>query len=104
MGCDNFTKWMKFKTVLINLYSYAHMKVLVFGCVQFVSIWNTSRYKLGIIIGPSGVRALPLAAGTNEGGHYFRYFLHLVVTLVIKNPEGCVTAFYFFALAPNSQK
>ena len=25
-------------------------------------------------IGPSGVRALPLAAGTNEGGHYFRYF------------------------------
>ena len=21
--------------------------------------------------GPSGVRALPLAAGTNEGGHYF---------------------------------
>ena len=22
-------------------------------------------------IGPSGVRALPLAAGTNEGGHYF---------------------------------
>ena len=24
--------------------------------------------------GPSGVRALPLAAGTNEGGHYFSYF------------------------------
>ena len=23
------------------------------------------------IIGPSGVRALPLAAGMNEGGHYF---------------------------------
>ena len=22
-------------------------------------------------IGPRGVRALPLAAGTNEGGHYF---------------------------------
>ena len=22
----------------------------------------------------SGVRALPLAAGINEGGHYFRYF------------------------------
>jgi hypothetical protein len=28
--------------------------------------------------GPSGVRALPLAAGINEGGHYFRYiFLFL---------------------------
>ena len=26
------------------------------------------------IFGPSGVRALPLAAGINEGGHYFRYF------------------------------
>ena len=24
--------------------------------------------------GPSGVRALPLAAGINVGGHYFRYF------------------------------
>jgi hypothetical protein len=24
------------------------------------------------MIGPSGVRALPLAAGRNEGGHYFR--------------------------------
>ena len=23
------------------------------------------------LIGPSGVRALPMAAGTNEGGHYF---------------------------------
>ena len=24
--------------------------------------------------GPSRVRALPLAAGRNKGGHYFRYF------------------------------
>ena len=23
---------------------------------------------------PSGVHAMPLAAGINEGGHYFRYF------------------------------
>ena len=28
-------------------------------------------------IGPSGVRALPLAAGINEGGHYFRYIFPL---------------------------
>jgi hypothetical protein len=28
---------------------------------------------LEYLIGPSGVRALPLAAGINEGGHYFRY-------------------------------
>jgi hypothetical protein len=26
-----------------------------------------------LLIGPSGVHALPLAAGRNEGGHYFRY-------------------------------
>ena len=26
-----------------------------------------------VLVGPSGVRALPLAAGINEGGHYFRY-------------------------------
>jgi hypothetical protein len=29
---------------------------------------------LFLAIGPSGVRALPLAAGINKGGHYFRYF------------------------------
>jgi hypothetical protein len=32
-------------------------------------------------IGPSGVRALPLAAGINEGGHYFRYIIPLVVVV-----------------------
>ena len=41
--------------------------------------------------GPSGVRALPLAAGTNEGGHYFRYIFPLgVLTTVIQNHRrGC---------------
>ena len=29
---------------------------------------------IGNVICPSGVRALPLAAAINEGGHYFRYF------------------------------
>ena len=28
-----------------------------------------------LVFGPSGVRALPLAAGINEGGHYFAYIL-----------------------------
>ena len=32
--------------------------------------WGVSSFSISI--GPSGVRALPLAAGTNEGGHYFR--------------------------------
>ena len=49
------------------------------------------------IFGPSGVRALPLAAGINEGGHYFRYFSSflffssfLVLTTAIQNHiRGC---------------
>ena len=43
--------------------------------------------------GPSVVSVLPLTAGTNEGGHYFRYFsllLLLGVTVVIKTIEGIV--------------
>ena len=28
-------------------------------------------------VGPGGVSALPLAAGINEGGHYFRYIIPL---------------------------
>ena len=35
------------------------------------SLWTSTS---GKEIGPSGVRALPLAAGINEGGHCFRYF------------------------------
>ena len=36
---------------------------------------KTMRYKDGVEnVGPSGVRVLPLAAGINAGGHYFRYF------------------------------
>ena len=33
--------------------------------------WLQAETKVATI-GPSGVRALPLAAGRNEGGHYFR--------------------------------
>ena len=49
-------------------------------------------------IGPSGVRALPLASGINVGGHYFRYFPFL--TAVVKIPEGDVVGFQLFAWAP----
>ena len=51
-------------------------------------------------IGPSGVRALPVAAGTNEGGHYFRYFFPLTLTPIAFTPEGIVVGFYIFAWAP----
>jgi hypothetical protein len=52
------------------------------------------------------VRALPLAAGINEGGHYFRYFflcfLGVVVFLppLFKTTEGVVVGFQIFAWAP----
>ena len=46
--------------------------------------------------GPSGVRALPLAAGINEGGNYFRYkyyssfLVGFVLTTTIQNHRrGC---------------
>jgi hypothetical protein len=48
--------------------------------VNMTKLYEQSRtcagfhYWLNHIIGLSGVRALPLAAGINEGGHYFRYF------------------------------
>ena len=35
--------------------------------------------------GPIGVRALPLAAGIIEGGHYFRYIIPLLVLVVISH-------------------
>ena len=79
------------------------------------------------LIGPSGVRALPLAAGTNEGGHYFAYilvraecvrcpwllaqtkvatilhtFFHLGLFLppLFKTTEGVVVLFQIFACGP----
>ena len=54
---------------------------------------NLSQLKLSrtltklIKIGSSGVRALPVAAGLNEGGHYFWYFFSfLLLTAVAKTP------------------
>ena len=37
----------------------------------------------GHYFGPSGVCALPLAAGINEGGHYFRHFFPLLLVVVL---------------------
>ena len=66
-------------------------------------------YPLYFYFGPSGVRALPLVAGTNEGGHYFRYIFPLLVLILLifllpplfKTTEGVVVLFQIFAWAPN---
>ncbi len=42
--------------------------------------------------GPSGVRALPVAAGTNKCGHYFS-LLVVVLTTVTKPPEWVVVGY-----------
>ena len=46
-------------------------------------------------VGPSIVGALPLAAGRNEGGPYFRYVILVVLFLppLFKIPEGVVVGF-----------
>jgi hypothetical protein len=61
----------------------------------FFGIWTAS--SLTISIGPSGVRALPLAAGINVGRHYkWHFFLSLSLfspdSLLIL-PEGIVVGF-----------
>ena len=57
------------------------------------------------VIGPSGVHALPLAAGINEGGHFFLsiflfLFLGFLLPLLFKTTEGVVLGFKIFAWAP----
>ena len=59
---------------------------------SFVKNSNHCHYVFlnGFFSGPSGVRALPLAADINEGGHYFRYISSFLVGTIVQNPRrGC---------------
>jgi hypothetical protein len=58
--------------------------------------------KWGQVVGPSGVRALPLAAGIKVGGHYkWHFFLSLSSSgSLLILPEGVVVGFCNFAWAP----
>ena len=73
--------------------------------VAFFHLLIVFNYSVNFI-GPSGVRALPLAAAINVGGHYkwhfFSFFLSLLSsgTLLIL-PEVVVVGNQIFALAPN---
>jgi hypothetical protein len=50
--------------------------------------------------GPSGVRALPLATGINKGGHYLRHKKKQKKTYL--ELEGVIIGFQIFAWDPNS--
>ena len=54
------------------------------------------------LIGPRGVRALPLAGGINVGGHYkcFSLSLSLSSSSLLILPEGFVVGIQIFAWAP----
>jgi hypothetical protein len=58
--------------------------------------------------GPSGVEAMPMAAGTNIGGHstwhYFSLFLSSSSKVLSFLPERRQLGFQHFAWAPTSQK
>ena len=62
--------------------------------------------KASLNIGPSGVRALPMAAGINVGGHYKWHFfslssLSLSSGSLLILPEGVDVGIQIFAWAPN---
>ena len=55
-----------------------------------------------VYFGPSGVRALPLAAGINIGGHYKWHFSSsLLYGSLLILPEGVIVGIQVFAWAPN---
>jgi hypothetical protein len=49
-------------------------KKCVHGLLMSRNVDKPDLYLFNIFFSPSGVRALPLAAGRNEGGQYLRYF------------------------------
>jgi hypothetical protein len=62
--------------------------------------FHPTRRNMNNKIGPSGVRALPLAAGINECGHYSKYFsfffFFFVLPPLFKTTEGVVEGFLVF--------
>ena len=73
----------------------------------FFNVHDYYLYQIPLHFGPSGVRALPLAAGRNEGGHYFRYFSFFLLLFgvpLFKTPEGVIVGFQNFWLLTNKNK
>jgi hypothetical protein len=73
--------------------------LLQYSDSYMAAVSSTSNSNL-MNIGPSGVRALPLAAGINVGGHYKWHFFLLSPGSLLILPEGVVVGFCNFAWAP----
>ena len=61
---------------------------------------------MAFTFGPSRVRALPLDAGVNVGGHYKGHFFLFLLSFSLSSsllilPEGVVVGIQIFAWAPN---
>ena len=92
-----FKPWQQVIYVVLVLIC---LHFLVGWLLAFVLVpWLQAETKVATILGnfgPSGVRALPLAAGINVGGHYkwhfFSFFLLSSGSLLIL-PEGVVVGF-----------
>ena len=78
LSCDQicYYKCCSFARYTGNFHTVQTADVLLIGPSGVRALpFAAGRNEGGHYFGPSGVRALPLAAGTNEGGHYFRYIL-----------------------------
>ena len=69
---------------------------------------SMSRQSKTKVVGPSGVRALPLAAGRNVVGHYKGHFFSFFFLLLSSGsllilPEGVVVGIQIFAWAPKKK-
>jgi hypothetical protein len=83
---------------------YHFWRIFLEDCFSLGNLIHICKILSGgqIYFGPSVVRALPLAAGINDGGHYFAYII--LFFLLFKSTEGVVVGFQIFAWAPKKNK
>ena len=76
MACIKFKRIKKVRCHFEQAKTYEFHELRLSGaqhCLAMFSLCQLETISQDVcIIGPSGVCALPLAAGINEGGHYFR--------------------------------
>jgi hypothetical protein len=96
--------WQTYRKSVFSFYSvqvfnltrenphFIHITFILLFCetLQYIVGFQKQSYRFDF--GPSVVRVLPLAAGRNEGGHYFRYFSTFLLggTVVQNTSTSCV--------------